>query len=284
MFLPANFVVRECLSVRCWDSPPIAVNLREAARGLPHHPTWARGLPDVISKPEVPPQKVFYIKLVASRFSNTLNDTFKRRLASLFLPYELDFQQTILLDRCWATLRKCRVADAVKIIKTWSNGWATSSRYHEAVTLPCLFGCKACIDNLKHYLQCPHLYALWTFLAGDVSCDPLKRWGLIAPEPNDFLRVACVFSGYHAVRREFKRTSEFFCQNQTTPTGPQIRVAWTVFADAYRAEAREVKLTCRPFSVASFLSCLNNSEFVAFRDDAMLPAPAAVQIAATDVT
>ena len=66
--------------------------------------------------------------------------------------------------------------------------------------------------------------------------------------------------------------------------GAQLRVAWTVFADAFHAEAREVKLTCRPFSVASFLSCLNNSEFVAFRDDAMLPAPAAVQIAATDVT
>ena len=259
MFLPANFVVRECLSVPCWDSPPIAVNLREAARGLPHHPTWARGLPDVISKPEVPPQKVFYIKLVASRFSNTLNDTFKRRLASLFLPYELDFQQTILLDRCWATLRKCRVADAVKIIKTWSNGWATSSRYHEAVTLPCLFGCKACIDNLKHYLQCPHLYALWTFLAGDVSCDPLKRWGLIAPEPNDFLRVACVFSGYHAVRREFKRTSEFFCQNQTTPTGPQIRVAWTVYAETFQVEASQAKLHWRRFSVASFLNFMNHN-------------------------
>ena len=92
------------------------------------------------------------------------------------------------------------------------------------------------------------------------------------------------FSGYHAIRREFKRKSELFVNNQNALTGPQLRAAWTVFADAFRAEAREVKLTCRPFSVASFLSCLNNSEFAAFRDDAMLPAPAAVQIAATDVT
>ena len=60
------------------------------------------------------------------KFGNTLNDTFERRLTSLFLPYELDFQQAILLDRCWVTLKKCRVADAVKIMKTWSNGWATS--------------------------------------------------------------------------------------------------------------------------------------------------------------
>ena len=111
----------------------------------------------------------------------------------MFQPDELDFQQAILLDRCWATLKKCRVADAVKIIKTWSNGWATSSRYHEGVILPCLFGCKACTDNLQHYMQCPHLFALWTFLAGDISSDPLVRWGLIGPEPNDFLKIAAVF-------------------------------------------------------------------------------------------
>ena len=223
-----------------------------------------------------------YKELVANRFGNTLNDTFERRLTSLFQPYELDFQQAILLDRCWIALKKCRVADAVKIIKTWSNGWATSSRYHEGVVLPCLFGCKSCIDNLQHYLQCPHLFAIWTFLAGSVSADPLKRWGLIAPEPNDFLQIACVFSGYHAIRREFKRTSEFFYNDQTSLTGPQIRVAWTVFASAFRVEACEVRIPCRHFSVASFLSCLNNSEFVAVRGDAMLPAPAAVQIAATD--
>ena len=204
----------------------------------------------------------------------------------MFQPYELDFQQAILLDGCWGALKKCRVADAVKIIKTWSNGWATSSRYHEGIILPCLFGCKACIDCLEHYIQCPHLLALWTFLAGDVSSDPLKRWRLITPEPIDCLRIVCVFSGYHAIRREFKRTNQFFnnTNNQNALTGPQLRAAWTVFAEAYRAEAMEVKLTCRPFSVASFLSCLNNSEFAAFRDDAMLPAPAAVQIAATDVT
>ena len=110
------------------------------------------------------------------------------------------------------------------------------------------------------------------------------RWGLIGPEPNDFLQIAAVFSGYHAIRREFKRKSEMFVNNVNSLTGAQLRVAWTVFADAFSAEAREIKLNCRPFSVASFLSCLNNSEFAAFRDDAMLPAPAAVQIAATDVT
>ena len=169
----------------------------------------------------------------------------------MFQPYELDFQQAIHLEWCWGALKKCRVADAVKIIKIWSNGWATSSRYHEGVLLPCLFGC-SCIDKLEHYLHCPHLLALWTFLAGHVSSDPLERWGLIRPESDVFLQIACVFSGYHAIRREFKRKSELFVNNQNALTGPQLRAAWTFFADAFRAEAREVKLTCRPFSVASF--------------------------------
>ena len=131
-------------------------------------------------------------KAIANKFGNTLNDTFKRRLTSLFQPYELDFQQAIHLDQCWGALKKCRVADAVKTIKTWSNAWATSSRYHEGILLPCLFGC-TCTDHLEHYLQCPHLFALWTFLVGNVSSDPLVRWGLIRPEPNVFLQIVCVF-------------------------------------------------------------------------------------------
>ena len=199
------------------------------------------------------------------RFGDTLNDTFERRLTSLFQPYELDFQQAILLDRCWAVLKKCRVADAVKIIKTWSNGWATSSRYHEGLVLPCLFGCNSCSDSLEHYLHCTHLLAMWRFLAGNVSADPLKRWGLIAPELNDFLRIACVFSGYHAVRMELKRISYFFYTNQTSLTGSQIRVAWTVFASAFHVEACEVCVPCRHFSVANFLNCLqHNSEFASY--------------------
>ena len=214
-------------------------------------------------------QKIVYKELIANKFGKTLNDTFERRLTSLFLPYELDFQQAILLDRCWVTLKKCRVADAVKIIKTWSNGWATSSRYHEGLVLPCLFGCNSCSDSLEHYLHCTHLLAMWRFLAGNVSADPLKRWGLIAPGLNDFLRIACVFSGYHAVRREFKRTYEVFNTNQTSLTGPQIRVAWTVFASAFHVEACEVCVPCRHFSVASFLSCLqHNSEFASCTVDA----------------
>ena len=101
-------------------------------------------------------------------------------------------------------------------------------------------------------MQCPHLFALWTFLAGDISSDPLVRWGLIGPEPNDLLQIAAVFSGDHAIRREFKRKSEMFVNNVNSLTGAQLRVAWTVFADTFFVEAREAKLTCRRFSATIF--------------------------------
>ena len=110
-YLPLEPLVRDTLSAHCWDAPPIAVNLSEAARGLPNNPTWAQGLSDIISKlnssslQKAPVQKLVYKELMSKRFGNALNDTFTRRLTSLFDPHELDFQQTILLDRCWATLK-----------------------------------------------------------------------------------------------------------------------------------------------------------------------------------
>ena len=116
------------------------------------------------------------------------------------------------------------------------------------------------------HVWCVYIYI---YIHSCVSADPLKRWGLIAPGLNDFLRIACVFSGYHAVRREFKRTPEIFNTNQTSLTGSQIRVAWTVFASAFHVEACEVCVPCRHFSVASFLSCLqHNSEFASCTVDA----------------
>ena len=75
-------------------------------------------------------------------------------------------------------------------------------------------------------------------------------------------KLLLFFVGYHAIRREFKRKSEMFVNNVNSLTGAQLRVAWTVFADTFFVEAREAKLTCRRFSVTSFLNFLHhNSEF-----------------------
>ena len=159
----------------------------------------------------------------------------------------------------------------MKVLKCWCNGWASSRRYHEEPVLPCLFGCKHAEDDLHHYMQCPHLYALWTYLIPGVSSNPLIRWALVAPTELDFLLVACVFSGYHAVRRKFKEMHVIFHQNQPKLSNPLLRVAWTVFADAFCVEARELNVSCKQFLVTSFLDfictqggapeCLSNAPF-----------------------
>ena len=125
--------------------------------------------------------------------------------------------------------------------------------------MPCLFGCSGCVDELEHYLQCPHLFSLRTFLAGSTSEDPLVRWGLIRPSSTNFNYIACTFSGYHAIRRALRSQNQFFSYNQNILTGPQLRVAWSVFADTFFVEARELVSPCRKFSFTSFLSFLSNA-------------------------
>ena len=124
----------------------------------------------------VPLQKLAYEKLMSHKFGNpSLTGTIEKRLTHLFLPFELNFPNYFLLERCFDTLKKYRVSEATKVLKCWCNGWATSYRYHEDKLLPCLFGCSGCKGELGHYLQCPHLFALWRFLTGEVSRDPLVR-------------------------------------------------------------------------------------------------------------
>ena len=70
--------------------------------------------------------------------------------------------------------------------------------------------------------------------------------------------VACTFSGYHAIRREFRRVSRFFEHDQNILTGAQLRTSWSVFAKTFFVEAREMSIFCRLFSLPSFFAYLNS--------------------------
>ena len=262
--LPLGPLVKEVLTTACWDSPPIALSLSEAAGGMQKEPRWAPALGEVISKlagnltSKTPIQKLIYKALASKSFINSLDVTISRRLSGLFQPYSLDFQNSILLDVCFATLKKNSVSVATKVIKTWTNAWATSYRYHEGIKLPCLFGCSNSRDDQGHYFNCPHIFALWKFIASEVDSDPLVRWGLVLPSNSSFLQIACVFSAYHAVRREFKRCNQFFNPDCTQISGAILRKSWTVFAEAFFVEAREVGIDAKRFSVPSFLNFIAN--------------------------
>jgi hypothetical protein len=53
-------------------------------------------------------------------------------------------------------------------IKTITNSWSTSNRYHETIRLPCIFGCEGAKDTLKHYLSCD---ILWTATCSGLGLD-----------------------------------------------------------------------------------------------------------------
>ena len=46
------------------------------------------------------------------------------------------------------------------IRRTWSNGRLTSTRMHDANTMPCIFGCDEEVDSFPHYVRCEVWWAL----------------------------------------------------------------------------------------------------------------------------
>ena len=61
-----------------------------------------------------------------------------------------------------------------------------------------------------------------------------------------------------------------FSEEQNIFAGPQLRVAWLVFADAFGVEARETwearetSINCTSFSVPSFSEFLNPAHLLSF--------------------
>jgi hypothetical protein len=97
-------------------------------------------------------------------------------------------------------------------IKTLTNGWATSSRYHEPVLHRCLFGCRdnpaGNKDCLKHYLYCWPLWSAIQDVSGiRVSCNPLlvppiSRLGITNPSLQCILLHALAFRIYHSFKND----------------------------------------------------------------------------------
>ena len=93
-------------------------------------------------------------------------------------------------------------------------------------------------------------------IAGDVSEDPLVRWGLRSPNSIHFNQIACVFSGYHAIRRLICSRTFQLTHIVNYYSSSLYRELWSVFADAFSADARELMMSHRKFPLSSFLGML----------------------------
>ena len=242
-----------------WDSDPIAQNLDYAFHCFPGHKNWAngarqfvnevltssnhRGAFSILSPETFPPcgriQSKMYHALVSEHFSCKLEDTIMKRVCELFAPYEVD-PDSLDTNAAFEILKQLRKHDAVRVIKTWVNAWATSNRYHEAVQFPCLFGCKDCADKLSHYVMCPNLYFL-ICQSVQASSWPLERIGLHNPSQKSLLTLACVFSAYHAVKRNSNITTIVVDSNPWN--NDQLLVCLGLFASSFWVEANEVGLS-----------------------------------------
>ena len=133
----------------------------------------------------------------------------------------------------------------MRVLKTWTNAWATSHRFHEKPLLPCLFGCKE-IDKLSHYVQCPALASLVRSFSPSLPACPLARFGLVDTSRESLLIVAATFEGYHAVKR---KTASLKISERLTllPMNfvDQLRVT---FRQAFWAACLDCKLQCRHYS------------------------------------
>ena len=112
-----------------------------------------------------------------------------------------------------------------------------------------------CLPYVNTYIYTVHLFALCKYLRPDSLDDPLIRLGLSQPCIETLQLQCCVFSGYHAMRRTV-RSGELVLSDSSDLCNRQIWRLWSVFVDAVSAEAREVPVCYRKFSIPQFISFL----------------------------
>ena len=92
------------------------------------------------------------------------------------------------------------------VSKSDRNSGVTSSRYHESVLLPCIFGCNSncprpmddhAADDVHHYVRCP---ALWS-----VIDSAMQEKNLLLPEQRLCLSCMADPRGIVLAHGEFSR-------------------------------------------------------------------------------
>ena len=172
------------------------------------------------------------------------------RCQNLFAPYEITAEHGVDLQAAYRLLGKVEKHVGLKVLKTWLNAWATSHRMHEDCALDCLLGCSHAKDCLSHYIHCPHLFAMQRYLFQDISDDPAVRFGIKSPDILSFKVISCLFSAYHALKRDV-RAGRINVHSETW-----LQSAWSLFAEVCKAEAGELRVHTRAFSLAKSIDFL----------------------------
>ena len=205
----------------CWDSPPYAMLAEEAfeCRHLPeaaarkvrklmgHH--GARADHDVAFRAVPHFQKMVYTMVLEERHTCMIDVTLEKRRNTCFAA---PWCPAAAID--WPEIRRLLKTmppfAATACLKTFLNGWTTSSRMGEAFVPSCRFGCSAgtrhlathsfydhAEDRTAHYVACLPLWKLFRPRLVDAEWTPLASCGLSPPSPKDLKNVARSFYVYN---------------------------------------------------------------------------------------
>ena len=90
------------------------------------------------------------------------------------------------------------------VLRTWLNGWATSTRYHEQVRHKCLWGCPVGDDTTAHYIVCRRLWrSVQAAVKEAVPIDPLERLALASPTKANFRNLCIASHAYHTFKFDY---------------------------------------------------------------------------------
>ena len=92
---------------------------------------------------------ITYKHIFETGFHNDLQAHVSKHILR-FLKAERDTAVIFDMTVTFKALRTLRKHEAMQVVKTWCNSWATSKRLHLLPLLPCVFGCSNQIDDLSH--------------------------------------------------------------------------------------------------------------------------------------
>jgi len=200
------------LSPLFWDSLPMAASLEAAFAGWPRE----EGLGESIDKTKeilkdkgvsfnaacfqphkVAVQAIAYRNLFDFLHPDDNSSVLSRRLHSILGSARAEGW----LEAVVPSLRKLKCFEVVQVLRTWSNSWSTSYRYHESRLLPCLLGCPGEADNMIHYARCPLIQEYVSAAFGhSLFQECLESLGTTALEPDALRQVTCIYYAYHVVK------------------------------------------------------------------------------------
>ena len=194
------------LNNKWWDTEPCVLHLYHSFHGLGPFSRYKQAS-DLARVAQHDPKNKESIQAIAFHSLQLLSLNKETRYWLLFRRTRpLGFSQQYILsrsdvDRAFGFAKASAYHDAIAWLKTVTNGWCTSERMHEVVKLPCIFGCNAALDNLKHYLECRILWSLIDeAFCGLIHPLPIGRVNYLDPNTDNVILISAAFEIYHALK------------------------------------------------------------------------------------